>query len=296
VGEPAPQQILQLLPNPETNRVLWSEGLPGFHWYAPVRRAKAGAAVLLRHPEQRNKYGRHVLAAAWDYGQGRTLFLGLDALWRWRKYYGDTHFDTFWRGAIRHAAEGRLKRGSDRASIDLDKRTFEVGERIGVTVRLRDEEFVPSAEASCRLLLSLPDGQSRPATLGADPAEAGTFRGAFRFQAPGSYSLAIHAEDPTEGAALARVGFRVRIPERELADPAPDPQLMARIARETKGSALALGELERLLASLPAGGKQIVSVGKDPSPEQLWDTPWLLFLLMLLLGAEWIARKALHLP
>ncbi len=292
----SPPPMLKLLPDPATNRLLWKEGLSGFYWFSPVLRAKAGAQVLLRHPVRRNKYGRLVLAAAWDYPRGRVVWLGLDSFWRWRKYYGDKYFDAFWRNTIRWAAEGRLKRGSDRASLELAKQIFDVGERVDVTARLRDADFVPSTAPSCKVFLLLPDGKVRASTLAADPAEAGAYKGSFRFREPGSYSLSLREGDRSDGKLLAQAGFRVRVPVKELAQPVPDAGLMAALARETGGKALDLSRASRLLEILPSGGTRVIPVGRDPHPKELWDTPWLLFLLVFFLGLEWALRKGAHLP
>ena len=292
----SPPPMLKLLPDPATNRLLWREGLEGFYWFAPVLRAKAGAQVLLRHPTRKNKYGRLVLAAAWDYPHGRVAWLGLDSFWRWRKYYGDKYFDTFWRNTIRWAAEGRLKRGSDRASLELTKQVFDVGEKVDVLVRLRDEDFVPSTAPSCKIFFLLPSGKLRSAVLAADPAEAGTYRGSFRFREPGSYSIALREGGTPEGKILAMKGFRLRTPLKELARPTPDPALLGEIARLTGGKALDLAQSGRLLQALPSGGTRLVPVGRDPHPKELWDTPWLLVILVGLLGLEWALRKGAHLP
>ena len=291
-----PPQMLKLLPDPATNRLLWKEGLEGFYWFAPVLRAKAGAQVLLRHPSRKNKYGRMVLAAAWDYPHGRVVWLGLDSFWRWRKYYGDKYFDIFWRNTIRWAAEGRLKRGSDRAVLELSKQIFDVGEKMEVTVRLRDEDFVPSTAPTCKLFLLLPDGRTRSSTLAADPSEAGSYRGAFRFREPGTYALSLREGGAPRGKVLVQGGFRVRMPLKELARPTPDAKLMAEIARATGGKSLGLEEAQDLLEALPAGGTRVIPVGRDPHPRELWDTPWLLFVLIGLLGLEWALRKGAHLP
>ncbi len=291
-----PPPMLKLLPDPATNRLLWKEGLSGFFWFAPVLRAKAGAQVLLRHPFRKNKYGRMVLAADWNYPHGRVVWLGLDSFWRWRKYYGDKYFDTFWRNTIRWAAEGRLRQGSDRASLELAKQVFDVGEKVDVSVTLREEDFVPSTAPACKIFILLPSGKTRSATLPADPSEAGAYRGTLRFREPGSYALSLREGDSPGGKILAQGGFRVRMPLKELARPTPDPETMAAIAKATRGKALLLEDASTLPDLLPAGGTRVIPVGRDPHPRELWDTPWLLLVLVALLGLEWALRKGVHLP
>ncbi len=292
----SPHQILKLLPNIRMNNLLWNEGLEGFYWYAPVRRARAGATVLLRHPTKRNKYGRHVLAAAWEYPLGRVVYLGLDSFWRWQKYYGNKHKNTFWRNVIRYASEGKLRRGSDRAEIVLAKQVFDVGERMEIIVRLRTEDVLPSKAPSCKVFFVLPDGKGKQAVLRADPREPGSFRGSFKFRIPGSYSVTIRENDEPGAKILAAKIFHVRVPKKELSSPLPDSRTMKRMAGLTRGTFLKLSEAGKILDVLPRGGKRRIPVGKDPHPRELWDTPFLLMILVLLLGLEWILRKGVNLP
>ena len=61
------------------------ESLPGFQWYAPVMRAKAGSEVLAVHKTETSGVGRVPLLVTKTYGTGKILFMGTDAAWRWRE-------------------------------------------------------------------------------------------------------------------------------------------------------------------------------------------------------------------
>ncbi len=85
---------------------LWDTDLPPLTWHAAVKGAKPQAAVLAVWPVGE----RHdPLVAVATYGEGRTLFLGTDETWRWRKLDADKSFYAFWRHAIDYLAQGKPK-------------------------------------------------------------------------------------------------------------------------------------------------------------------------------------------
>ena len=52
------------------------EGLPGFQWYAPVLRAKAGSDVLCVHKDVSNEFGRISPAGDADLRRGQSPLYG----------------------------------------------------------------------------------------------------------------------------------------------------------------------------------------------------------------------------
>ena len=83
------------------------EGLPGFQWYAPVLRARAGVEVLAVHKDSENKFGRMPLLATRTYGAGKVLFMGTDGAWRWRRGVEDKYHYRFWGQVVRWMAYQR---------------------------------------------------------------------------------------------------------------------------------------------------------------------------------------------
>ncbi len=54
---------------------MW-KNLPGFQWYAPALRAKAGTEVLATHSTETNEFGRIPLIVTRTFGAGKILFMG----------------------------------------------------------------------------------------------------------------------------------------------------------------------------------------------------------------------------
>ena len=98
--------LTKLADSQDENSEVW-EGLPGFQWYAPVLRAKAGTDILCVHKDQSNDFGRLPLLVTRTYGVGKVLFMGTDGAWRWRKGVEDKYHYRFWGQVVRWMAYQR---------------------------------------------------------------------------------------------------------------------------------------------------------------------------------------------
>jgi len=69
--------LTKLADSPAANTTVW-RNLPGFQWYAPVLRSKAGTQTLAVHSSEKNQSGRIPLLVTKTYGSGKILFMGTD--------------------------------------------------------------------------------------------------------------------------------------------------------------------------------------------------------------------------
>ena len=92
---------------------VWSS-LPGFQWYAPALRARAGAEVLATHSTEANRFGRVPLIVTKTYGSGKILFMGTDGAWRWRRGVEDRYHYRFWGQVVRWMAYQRNMSSGDK--------------------------------------------------------------------------------------------------------------------------------------------------------------------------------------
>lgn len=285
-------EICRLHPDPEKNRRLWEDkdGLRGFFWYSPVRKAKPAAEVLLRHPENKNRYGNHVLAAVGYFPEGRTMFLGFDETWRWKFLYSETYFERFWRNAIRYLALNRLRENDRRFRLVSEKTHYEINERALLEARVLDEDFSPSKAAKQRVFLRFPDGRREEAILDPVPGQPGAFRSSILLGAPGAYQAWIGEGDDPQGKPLASVDFQAALPSREKEKLHLDAATLQAIAKASAGQYLFLGSFPDLQKSFQGGGNIEIPV-LPPAVEDLWDSAWLLGILVALLAIEWIVRK-----
>ncbi len=98
--------LTKLADTQDDNLAVW-EDLPGFQWYAPLLRAKAGTEVLAVHKDMSNEHGRLPLLVTRTFGTGKVLFMGTDGAWRWRRGVEDKYHYRFWGQVVRWMAYQR---------------------------------------------------------------------------------------------------------------------------------------------------------------------------------------------
>ncbi|MEM7204275.1 MAG: hypothetical protein AAF628_28710 [Planctomycetota bacterium] len=285
-----PHDIAALTRNLDRNQRLWERYLQPWTYYYPVQKAKAGAEVLLRHPDDANAYGQRVLAAASEYPRGRTFYIATDETWRWRKPFGEKYHDTFWRNSVRWLAGGRLRRRDDRVELRLDKVIVETGEQVRAVVRVLDDELQPIRAQEFAVYLRRPDAEPIRRPLRAVPADPGTFQGSFTMDAAGSVSVLVHENESPSGRVLAREDVLVKVPDREMARSSQDRETLEQIASASKnGRYVSLSQAGDLLEDFQERRAYEREVDRKTRP--LWDTIWTLLAVLGVLGLEWVLRK-----
>ncbi len=285
-----PHDITMLSRDLHRNRRLWEEELHGFMVYHPVQQAKAGAEVLLRHPEDSNRFGNRVIAAIGSYPRGRSFFIATDETWRWRLPFGEHYQDTFWRNVVRHLAENRLQRRDDRYELRLDKLLVETGEPVKISLRVRDSEFEPSTRPEAVVFLKSTSKAAERRTLRSVPGELGSYTGSFSMDDPGSIAVQVHNNDNADDTVLAREDLLVKIPDRETTHSSQNRRVLEQIAHNSKGGRyLFLSQAEELLDNFAERQAPVQEVHRDTIT--LWDRFWVLLTILGLLATEWIIRK-----
>ena len=90
----------------EDNRDFWSK-LPGFHWSATVSKTRPGSEVLAVHSNYVTEWGKMPILAVRQAGAGKSLYLGSDSAWRWRRGVEDKYHYRFWSQVVRWMAHNR---------------------------------------------------------------------------------------------------------------------------------------------------------------------------------------------
>lgn len=291
-----PHRIIALENEAKLNQKLFEDaevGLPGMWWYAPVRRAKPGAEVILVHPTNRNRFGEHVLMAATRVPSGRTLYVGFDETWRWRMPFGDRYTERFWRAAIRDVALQKLRSSDKRFDLRTDKERYNLGEPIEIALRVYDEEFRPARAE--QQIVHVQRGDRAPEEVVAhrttDAQNDGQYSRTIRADAPGTIRLWL--EDASQsGKRLSQRAVEVQVPMLEFVNPSLDRARLEGLANAGGGRCVGLDELPQLLQSL-AGDPRRVPIRTDQ--RDVWDRGDVLMVVMALLTLEWILRKKANL-
>ena len=279
--------LTKLADTEEENMAVW-EGLPGFQWYAPVVRARAGVEVLAVHKDIENKYGRMPLLVTRTYGAGKVLFMGTDGAWRWRKGVEDKYHYRFWGQVVRWMAYQRnmAKGETMRLYYAPDQPQIDGTLTLNANVMNRSGEPIQGGDVTARI--TAPSGKAETVGFVAAGDTWGAYSAQFTAREPGKHQVVLACKQTgttldasffVRGVAAERIGLPAR------------PEVLAEIARVTRGKVMRVDRPEEIvssLASLP-----------DPAPAtrrvQLWSHPITVGLLIALLGLFWIGRKAIGL-
>ncbi len=255
----------------------------------PTTDAKDGALVYAHFSDPSSDHP--VLMASQFYGSGRVLYVGSPELWRLRALDEDL-FDRFWIKAIRELGQTRLKRGTNRGTLLLDRTEYLLGQTITLRAHLLDPQFQDLTEETVAIELIGPDGRLQGLTeLRRQPNRPGQYVGSFRASLPGTFRLAVPVPPEEDERLSGRID--VVLPDLESIDPRQNRPLLAAMVRGTGGEYLELSAASELPASLPNQGIELLVEKGRPTP--LWDRVWVLYLLVGLLCLEWITRKLLKL-
>ncbi|MEO6597679.1 MAG: hypothetical protein ABIP94_23285, partial [Planctomycetota bacterium] len=289
-----PHDILLLQRDIAFNRRLWEDGLPGFQVYYPVQRAKPGATVLLRHPDDANSYGKRPIAVVSPFPRGNTFFLATDETWRWRNPYAETYMDAFWRNVVRHLAQGRLQRRNDLLELTVDKTLLETGDKVRVQLRVHDAELQPAVALEQPIFLRNHKGESEKRVLRSVPGEPGAYQANFAMQDAGAFSFLVFANDNPADTVMAREDVLVRVPDREMSDSSQDADTLRRIAEASRGADgsgryVFLSDADGLAEDF--AHRKTYESREETRTRPVWDSFWSLLALVLVLGTEWLLRK-----
>jgi uncharacterized membrane protein len=272
-----------------TNEARWA-ALPPLEGINRVSRLRNGAAALLVHPTHKTDDGKPApVLAVGDVGKGRALALLTDTAWHWGFHAagaGDDGraFQRFWEGAIRWLVRDPAL---TLLRVDLDKVEYRRGQAITARVRARHADYTPAGELSVTLDLFPAESASRDKplrTLEVTTNKDGEANLELTGLRPAAYRLVARAT--VDGRPLSEEEtFVVRPEGRELEDVVSRAGVLKEIAEVTGGQF----ETDRL-GSPPVRKAREVRVGSLRTIE-LWSSPLLLALAVLLLGAEWALRR-----
>ena len=276
--------LLTMLANSEEANALVWQTLPGFNWCAGVERARPGSEVLGVHDSMANQYGRLPLLVTRQAGNGKTLFLGTDSAWKWRRGVEDMYHYRFWGQVVRWMSYQRHRAHEEGFRLSFTPDSPALGETVTFNTTVIDPNGMPLNDGRVTAEITTPKGQVARQTLTPVPGGWGVYRGEFMAEQRGKYGVKLFCEQ-TQHELRAELDVRGIVRE-EVGRPAQPESLkeIAGITRGRYGTAEELATFVSTLATMP-----------EPEPlEQrvrLWSHPVWGGLLLLLLTAYWVGRK-----
>ena len=269
------------------NLEVW-EGLPGFQWYAPVVRARAGSEVLAVHKDIENDYGRLPLLVTRTYGAGKVLFMGTDGAWRWRKGVEDKYHYRFWGQIVRWMAYQRNMAKGETMRLYYSPDQPQIDGTLTLSANVMGPSGEPLQQGDVTARITAPSGKAESIGFVSSAEQWGAFSARFTAREPGKHQVVLGCKQT--GASLEASFFVQGVDTERIGRPAR-PEVLEEIARVTRGRVFEIGRIDEVvsaLANLP-----------DPAPSvrrvQLWSHPAVAGLLIGLMGIFWIGRKAIGL-
>jgi len=248
------------------NREAWRE-MPPFFRAAAVVRPKPSATVLAEVGDPGGR-GTIPLVAEAPFGRGRTLWLGTEETFRWRRNVGDPVFWRFWGQALRSIAR-RDDRPWDTSWLVVEPGRCEPGSSVLVELNLVDGDKQPIEAAAQRVDVTV-DGTSVSLELSA-AERPGFYRAAYTPETAGRHVLATTAESGPLSADLI-----VAPSSRELARTAVDRPGLRALADLTGGIVLEPDAFSTLPYRLAETAVETSRTLED----DVWDT-WPVLVLLV---------------
>lgn len=256
--------------------------------YPPLRKRPA-ATILLESARQANDYGRIIIAAEHTVGKGRVLFVGADTLWKWQMLApvdaeGATPYSVFWQQALRALQPSRLTVGNVNLWLETDRTRYQSGQTVSVRADIDSDRQLERPAIEARV--TLPGGRTLPLAFQPHPTQPNCYSAEFEALAAGQYQIRSTVAAGGKTVAETTVALDVTEPEPETAPGAVARAALAQIAAATGGRLIAPDDP----ATWPAVNAQSRPPMLETQTFDLWSEYWLIIVLVLVLGLDWIIR------
>jgi hypothetical protein len=253
--------------------------LPKFANFARVRGAKPGADILAVSTEASGGAGPAILLARQQFGDGFTAALTTDLLWRWKMALpsGSHAAETFWQQLLLSLAP------APGAGLRLARTTETLVVKSPVALRITG----PATTVTPTVESLSPSGEKK--VLTPQPASEGDDRGwTVSFTPPSAGRWEVRARDSASNTARVTFNVAQKAQTTESMNLPPDLDQMRQIAESTGGSLI---NQEPLFQHEPPASEGLQIRHTRP----LWDSRWLLALMLVFYAAELITRRCFRL-
>lgn len=268
------------------NKEIW-KSLQGVYWSYPVVEAKAGAKVLLEHtdPKLILKEKNRPLLVTGIFGSGRTIYMGFNNIWRWRKN-SEKYFDKFWIQNIRYLIEGKLDKDFGKSNLFTNKDKVVIGENINISAKIYDELGQPFEAEKLKGKVFKGTNLIAEFILHPEINRKGFYGGDLKAEIPGSLNLTLEIPELTS-LNLEKM-IKIEQPIIEFEDAEMNYLGLRELSEKTKGKFYHISEFGQLSEDFPNVNEKLVI---NLPPDSLWDSGRFFVLIILLLSIEWTIRK-----
>jgi len=269
-------EVMRLYDEQDRNAAIWAT-MPPCYWCAAASRPAPGATVLASVAGVMGARGNVPLIAYHQAGEGRVLFVGTDATWRWRQNTGDRFFYRFWGQALWFVAR-RAQPGDAVTSLTVAPVRAQCGDEMRIELLAYAKSGEPLREERVSVGLIGPAGTDRIELI-PDAGGVGRYTGRYVASVAGDYRFTF---DPADGRDPVRASASVREALAEFRRPDVDRDTLRMLAEVTGGTSAALSDLASVGDELE-GEPEWVEIHREAG---LWDNWLTLSLLVLVYSAD----------
>lgn len=275
--------LTMLSDNPANNQELW-KNLPGFQWSAAVLRAKEGASVLAVHSQVSNKWGRLPLIATKPLGNGYTLFMGTDSAYRWRQGVEDKYHYRYWGQVVRWMSHKRHISADKNIRVFYSPEMPKQGDSVNLQATINDSSGAPLNKARVICELTSPEGNKSVINMNNTDNEWGVYKGDFSSTAAGEYKVTFKVP---EAGLLHTIKINVKQESFEIVGQPSRFDVLKEISSISKGEFIPYQQFDTVIARLDALPEAEIREKRY----RLWNQPWWVGLIILLLIMQWSISK-----
>jgi hypothetical protein len=283
--------VMTLEHDREENDSVWSRVAP-LDRVPPLLEARPGATVLATLSDSRSRVDEFPLVAWQRYGTGKCMLMGTDRMWLLRFKTGDKYHWRVWSQCIQFLTLSRLMGEHKRIRLETDRSIYPVDGQAQLYAHLLDDRFEPIMQSGFDVSLipvDVPGAQPQIVTLRPDAENPGLYEGYFSPTRPGRYRV---EANPGDRALANTTEFQVADVEPEMANTDMQIERLRRIAELSGGKCLGMLQVKELSSLLNLERDEKTYRTEIP----LWDNGWIMLLLVVLMGSEWIVRRRYDLP
>lgn len=285
--------ITRLSPDMAENQHIW-EGLPELDAVNVIGQVKPGATVLGVSSGRVEERAPIPLLAMQRFGEGRTLALMTDYIWKWNfqlagRMDSNQYYLQFVRQMVRWLIRDPVLK---QVRMTADASEFPVGSDVTGTVQVLQDNYRPADVATLSTKLRTPGGVEGPLHY-VPTGNSGEFRYRFRADEEGLYALDVQAQIGAATHEANRLLLRVQRPGDEKQYAMPNHALLREAAERTGGIFFAIHDPARpSVASLTEffGGTVSYKVLEETRLRLRETLPWF-FTILGLLALEWWWRR-----
>ncbi len=222
------------------------------------------------------------------YGRGVAYALPIQDSWQWQmdpdSPVSDLAFTTFWRQLLRQLTSDVPHRVTVAASADQ----VNPGEPVTLTADVVDSSYLNVNDAQVVAHVTEPSGAVRDVPLDWTVNQDGQYRGTFTPDEQGILRIRVDADRGGAAAAEDTTYVRVADLNSEFVNAEMRADLLRRVADETGGRFYTPADVQSLPADLAMSKHGVTVVNQL----DLWDMPVIFLLLLGLVSAEWMYRRA----